>query len=207
MSSHSITPRQRELADKMLDHLLSPGGEDASFRALAAAAGVSRPTLVHHFGDRAGALRACIRLAGLRGRMWVDHVRAMDGPPSEVVPEVCRLMVQGWRDGQLKRLHRLGFLTGLLYDRLGDAYLEAILEPTLGVLEELFARYHASGALVVSDPRAAALRTFSPVLVALLHQDELGGQRARPLDVDRFVHDHVLATLVAYQPPQGSPGP
>jgi hypothetical protein len=50
----------------------------------------------------------------------------------------------------------------------------------------------------IVDTRHAALALLSPVILALLHQAELGGAKDHPLDVDRFLSDHAAAFARAY---------
>ena len=100
--------RRGELAARILDHLLSSGRPDTSFRGLAAAAGVTRPTLVHYFTDHSGAVQAAVELAGERGKIWTRLVaEGPDGPPQQLLPMTLKWLVMGWSEG-LGRLHHLG---------------------------------------------------------------------------------------------------
>lgn len=200
MDPESAPSRRDALADRMLDYLLAPGGEDASFRALAAAAGVSRPTLVHHFGDHAGALKAAVARAGVRGAFFERIARTWPGAPEEALTQLLTWFALGWRGESLGRLHRLGLIAGLQHTPVGAAYIGEVLEPSLAIFEDRLARWTIEGALVVPDPRAAALQLVAPVYVALLHQHELGGAGCRPLDVPAFIGAHVGWFVAAYAP-------
>lgn len=57
------------------------------------------------------------------------------------------------------------------------------------------------GDLSIDDVRHASLMSLSPVVFALLHQDNLSGARCRPLELPRFFETHVDAFLRAFPPP------
>jgi AcrR family transcriptional regulator len=193
--------RPAELAARVLDHLLTPEGGQSSFRALAAAAEVSRPTLAHHFGDHQGALAAAIAVAGERGRRWTRLVAELDGAPEDVLGSLLRALVAAWRHESLGRLHRIGIREGLGHEGLGLSYVQHVLEPTLAAFERRLAAFDAAGALRVPEPRSASLRLLSPVLLALLHQVDLGGGQCRPLDLDALLDDHLARFLRDYAVP------
>ena len=192
--------RKNQLAERILDFLLDTPDPDPSFRALASAAGVTRPTLIHHFGDRAGTIRAAIGCAAGRARPFVRLAQSFRGTPQRVLRMVFGWMAQGWMHERLGRLHQIGLLNGLTERSIGATYLTAILEPTLTTFEEILIRMRDEGQLSLDDPRAASLQLVSPVFVVLLHQEHLGGRENRPLDLDGFLDDHIDAFVRAHRP-------
>jgi len=189
--SQRYTLRRRELAGRILDFLLTPDGPDASFRGLAAAASVTRPTLVHYFDDHQGAICAAIALAGQRGSAHTDRLRAAaDTPPQQALAAILTEFAAAWTTS-LGHFHRIGFRAGLSDATVGRVYHDAILDPTLRAFEDLLGAYHQRGTLCVPSPRDAALTLFPPVLVALFSQHQLGGADSRPLDLDAFIVQHV----------------
>jgi hypothetical protein len=92
-------------------------------------------------------------------------------------------------------MHVLGLGEGFTDARLGMAYVNELLEPTVQTAERLLADLDDHGLLHVPDARAAALGLVGPVVIALLHQDSLHGARCRPLDVEAFLDRHVEAFL------------
>ncbi len=189
MSTATATSRRAELITRMLQHLLRTDPSEVSFRGLAEAAGVTRPTLKHHFGDHQGALRATMAEAGRMGTQHLHRVRQAQGDPTEVLTTLLLAVVVAWEHG-LGALHRFGLQVGLDGD-LGEAYLRSILDPTLDAFAYLLGRYHLEGVLNLPDARSGALSLVSPVVLALLHQHELGGKTTSPLDVPAFIQDHV----------------
>ena len=196
--------RKNQLAERILDYLLDEPNPDPSFRALAAAAGVTRPTLVHHFGDHLGTLQAAIMFAGTRARFFHEVATRIDGTAPTVLRTLMGWLVVGWRD-RLGRLHHIGLLNGLAQPDLGHAYIDAVLEPTLELFAAVLDRLQNEGELAVKDRRTASLQLLSPLLVALLHQDQLHGQERWPLDVPQFLEHHVETFVRAYAPTPSPP--
>lgn len=178
----------------------APGGAQASFRELAAAAGVSVATLRHYFGTREALLAEVLAAMHVRGLPYL-HATATEfhGPPRESLRWFLGQLAEGWRRG-VGALHGFGLTAGLGHEALGPAYVNELLEPTLQAAEARLARHVAEGELRRCDVRTAALELVSPVVFALLHQDGLFGARCRPLDVGRFLEEHLEAFLRAYAP-------
>jgi AcrR family transcriptional regulator len=162
----------------------------ASLRELAAAAGVTIPTLRHYFGKRDDLVAALLADLGQQGEAHVARVATADLPFRESIADYVAYVRLGFRFG-LSEIHTLGLREGLRQDRLGPAYLDAILEPTIQALETKFALHQAKGDMRMCDTRVAALQLLSPLVIVFLHQNELCGDRVRPLDIDGFCTDHV----------------
>lgn len=181
--------------------LTEPGGAQASFRDLAAAAGVSVPTLRHYFGTREELLVAAMVAMHQEGLPYMHAgATAPRGPPPESLKWFLGFLVEGWSRG-VGALHAFGLTAGLGHELLGPAYVRELLEPTLQVAEARLARHIAEGELRPCDVRHAALALVSPVVMALLHQGALSGASCRPLDVPHFVEEHLEAFLRAYAVP------
>jgi AcrR family transcriptional regulator len=183
---------------RLVTALLRPGGAGLSFRQLAEAVGTSPATLRHYFGDRKTVFAAA--LSALH-RVGLPHLHAAATQPIEGVRTslewLLRQIIQGWQGG-IGTIHALGLVAGLGDEKLGPAYLVEVLEPTLQATESRIARHVASGELEPCDIRHAALELLSPLVLGLLHQDNLRGARCRPLDLDAFLKDHLDRFLRAY---------
>ncbi|MCA9608911.1 MAG: TetR/AcrR family transcriptional regulator [Myxococcales bacterium] len=178
------------LARAVIFHLLEDG-KPASMATLARAAGVSVPTLKHYFGDREQLVEAAMVEAARLGDVHLERARRPTGEDIRAsLLTFCRDLVEGWRHG-VGGLHQSGLVYGLADAEVGPAYLRSILEPTIVALEQRLGRHVERGDLDDVDPRAMALALLAPVVLALLHQDQLGGTTTRPLDVDAFVEIHV----------------
>lgn len=194
--SHDYEEKRTALAQAVVPLLLT--GERPSLRDLAAAAGVQVNTLRHYFGDREGLVIAAIAQVGASGAPWIAATRALgQQEPATALGVWLGWLRLGWLNG-LNNIHRMGLQEGLGVERAGQAYLNSVLEPTLHVLEELIADWMARGQLLQGDPRIAGLGLLAPVLVALLHQHDLGGQRCRPLPMEAFLTEHLQSWLRAW---------
>lgn len=184
------------LVQRARDRLMEPRGAEASFRDLARATGVGTPTLRHYFGDRDGIVTAVLERSASEGARYVAMVAA---PPTAPLADSLRfllgMVVRGHRAG-VGAVHALGLTAGLAHEGLGPKYLDLVLEPTLQAFEAHLGHFAAAGALRAgANLRVAALTLVAPILLAGLHQQELGGTRCRPLDLDALIAPHLDAWL------------
>lgn len=188
------------LARAMHSRLAAPEGSRASFRELAATAGVSIATLRHYFGDREGAIDAVLGAAHVAGLPYLQEVATGPiGPVRASLEWLLQYCVDGLLHGGVASLHELGMAAGFQEPTIGPSYLAHILEPTLQAVEARLARHVAAGELRATDLRVAAIELISPVLVAVLHQRGLGGVHVRPLDLGAFTTAHLASFLRSYE--------
>jgi AcrR family transcriptional regulator len=170
-----------------------------SFRELAEAAGVSVPTLRHYFDDRDGAVAAC--LAAMHRLGAAPMARGATDEIGPLEPSLAWFLGQfrlAWERFGVGPMIAAGLAEGLASKPVGPAFVNELLEPTLQSAEARLAAHLARGDLGPCDLRHAGLALVSPVLLALLHQESLGGAGCRPLDVDTFVADHVRRFVRAF---------
>jgi AcrR family transcriptional regulator len=169
-----------------------------SFREMAAAAGVSVPTLRHYFKDRNGVLQAYLVWQGTEFARYRPLVAASDEP---FLPSIQRLLqgaAFGLKDMDRIRTHVVGLTEGLHNEQVGPSYLQSSLEPLLASVEQRLTLHVARGEMQAADLRHAAISLVSPLLLAILHQRELGGAAVRQLDMERFLDDHASGFVRAY---------
>lgn len=185
---------------RLADGLLAHGHADVSFRRMAALADTSVAGLRHYFPTRDDALRAVFQMFRARGAPFLlDAATRPIDDVSASIAWVLEQIVLGWRYG-VGTIHGVGLGAGLGHDVIGPVYVDEILEPTLQAVEARIARHVAAGDLGPLDPRLAAIELVSPLLVALLHQNNLRGARCRPLDLSRFLDEHRVRFLRAHAP-------
>lgn len=196
--------KRAALVDAVAPVLLGAGPERPSMRELARAAGVRPNTLRHYFGDRDGLVRAAFeRIATLGGdrQQWARALVVM--PPRAGLRALLHGVVGAWQRGALGGMHAAGLAEGMGHPALGPTYTQRILDPSLRVIESLLSDWTAKGELDCRDARTAALALFSPVMLALLHQRELGGAESRPLDLAALVESHVDRFVDGWAPRPG----
>ena len=184
------------LAVRLAPRLLRPDGEPAGLTDLAAAADVSTTTLKHYFADRDGIYSAAMQAVLADSQVHLHAMRDPGGrPPAESVPALLLGTVAAWRWYGLGRVFAAGLALGLEHTGRGPAFLAGVLEPFLQAVEDLLAAHVRQGELPDLDRRATALSLVAPVLVALLHQDSLGGAGQRHLDVEAYARQHAGTIL------------
>ncbi|MBL8560545.1 MAG: TetR/AcrR family transcriptional regulator [Hyphomonadaceae bacterium] len=162
-----------------------------SLRHWALACGVTEPTLKHYFGDREGVAIAILEEIGARSRGLIDAVAEPAPDLAQAVDTYIALSKIGLKNGAFAHAHCFGIVEGVAHPDVGRAYLAHLLEPSLDALEARLAPFHPEGR---SAARAAALALFAPMLLAVVHQQALGGDSSAPMDVDAII-DAVGALL------------
>lgn len=171
----------------------------ASFRELAEAANVSVPTLRHYFGDRDGAIRAALQAMHTLGAVGMERsaTEAL-GPLPESLRWFMASFREAWANYGAARMIAAGLSEGLGSEGVGPTFVDTMLEPSLQAAERRLAVHRDCGEIEAANLRHAAIDLVSPVLLALLHQGPLGGDRCRPLDLDAFVEDHLARFVRAW---------
>nr|WP_156450083.1 hypothetical protein [Bradyrhizobium sp. CCH5-A9] len=120
------------------------------------------------------------------------------GPFAQSIADALRHMADGFRYGGLGAMFATGLIEGLRHPGLGPAFLDNALEPTIVAAETRLAAHMALGEMRKVDPRGPALALIAPVLLAFLHQGELGGAERRPIELDAFLAEHAEAFVRAW---------
>lgn len=190
---------RERLARMLLERLSQQDGPQTSFRQLATACGVSPPTLRHYFGDRDGAVIAAMQLARDEGASYLAIIAEGDlGELREALTTLLRNLVVGWERFRLGDIARFGLEAGLGARPLGEAFVGELWGPVLDAFGRRLEAHMARGELRRCDPRHAALSLLGPVVVALIHQRELGGDEVAELEVYALLELHLDAFLRAF---------
>jgi AcrR family transcriptional regulator len=191
--------KRRELLDRLAERLAMSDGRVASLRELAAHAGVTIPTLKHYFGSRSTIVETVLFELGRNGARFAAAAATTDERFDESIVSLLRYIVIGFEKGRLGALHSIGLSEGLRDGVLGPAYLSSIFEPTLTAVEARLSLHAARGELVADDMRFAALSLVAPLLLAFLHQKDLGGSAVRHMDIDAFIVSHAARFVRAHR--------
>ncbi len=174
--------RRSEMIDRMRERLGQRGAVRASWRELAAAADVSLATLNHHFGKRDDVIRAILHANGAAGAGPLAVLATPGEDFAASINAAVAHLAMGFQVG-VGDMVAIGLIEGLRQPTLGEVFVEESLEPIIAAMAQRLAKHQAMGQMVVTDTRIAALQLVAPILLADLHQQQLGGEAAHPLDM------------------------
>jgi AcrR family transcriptional regulator len=197
--------KRRELLDRMLPRFARLDLERPSLRQLAAAAEVTAPTLQHYFGDRTGVLAAMLEEYRRRGEARLGVVSQPHGPFAESVREFAHSFVLGLQAGSRVRLGDMlaaSLCEGLADREVSPLALDHIIDPAVDALVERLGRHAERGEMVGGDLRSAALMLLSPLLLAVLHQDQMCGRESRGIELGALADEVADAFIRAYEKPK-----
>lgn len=179
----------------------------ASFRAMAACAGVAVPTLRHYFGDKEAALSAVFADCRLGAAGELALSARPTGAFGASVANLVAHLADGFRHGRLDRLHVVGLAEGFVAPDVARAYLAEILEPTIEAAAARLQAHVDRGEMRRVPARQAALALLSPVILLFLHQQGLDGGTSHPLDIDAFLATHIEGFVRGYAAAGGGEAP
>jgi AcrR family transcriptional regulator len=187
------------LARKVRDALTRDQGINASFRELASAADTSVATLRHYFTDREGLLQGVMENQRAEAAPYLAmSAQAKHGDVRGSLVRFLEGLSTAWFKYGVGKMYASTLALGLGNKSVGPSYVNHVLEPLLQSGESLLRQHVEREELVIEDVRQASLMFLSPVVFALLHQDSLSGAQCRPLDLPRFLQNHVDAFLRAF---------
>ena len=170
-----------------------------SWRELAAGAGAGLSTLTHYFGRRDALVAQVLHEDLRRSGDALAELAAPSGPFARSVREAVEQVAAGFQTGGEGEVYALGLVEGLRHETLGPAFVTDVLEPRLRALEARLSAHVREGEMREGDTRGAALALLAPVAFAFLHQDELMGHAAHPMDVEAFLRRHAKAFVRAHR--------
>ncbi len=186
VASQAISPRKIELLDMLSQTALQETSAPISLRQFAIQAGVSEPTLRHHFDDRQGLVISILRHVAGHAREFLYRCAQPGKDFEDSVRGYLDLAMEGFGNDVFARAHAFALVESIHDPVVAEAYLKIVIEPSLAAIE---ARLAPSLDPEGSDPtkvRETAFVLYSPVLLAILHQRLLKGDEARPMDLPRF---------------------
>ena len=192
--------RRRALLDQITERLGRTGAMHASWRELAAAAGVGLATLSHYFGKRDDVILAVLEDTQAQGEAPLQVLATPTGPFESSIRDALDHLAEGFRSGGVGTIIAVGLAEGLRHPTLGPAFIDKSLEPIIQAAAHRLAVHQARREMRTGcDPRTAALALISPLLLAFLHQKDLGGEEGHPLDITAFTTQHAEAFVRGYQ--------
>jgi AcrR family transcriptional regulator len=171
----------------------------ASYRDLAEAAGASISTLQHYFGKRTDIVAAILADARDRAAPMLAQLQQPSGHLEQSIRDALAFIRIGFEQFGLSGLFAMGLSEGLRHSVIGPRFVADVLEISIDAVAVRLAAHQDRGEMRRdTDARAAAIRLLSPLIVAYLHQKELGGEKDWPLDLDSFVDAHAETFVRAH---------
>jgi AcrR family transcriptional regulator len=199
--NHDYDARRHALALSVASALVDDTGSPRSVKELASRVSVTVPTLLHYFGDREGMVKAALESVGAEGASRASLIDALATRPLAAALEgFATNLIDAFRGFGLGRIFSSALTLSLGHPALGPEFLKHLLEPTLLHAEQLAVALEARGEMKVPDVRAFAVTFVSPLVLALLHQDSLGGRQHRALNLDAFVRSHLEMVMRGVTP-------
>lgn len=199
--SKDYDAKRTELLRRIGKFLLSNPSHKVSMRQIAEACDVSMPTLTHYFDNRNGISYAWLEQCWKDAENHLQDAAKPKGKLASCIKHKLKDLHQAFTSFGLDRLHIWGMTEGLGDALLGTAYLEFFLEPTLQANEQWLKHYQEKGDIDAQlNVRFAAISLISPLIILLMHQHALCGDRLRPANMEAFINqhaEHFLRYLVA----------
>ncbi|WP_374471126.1 TetR/AcrR family transcriptional regulator [Phenylobacterium sp.] len=196
--------KRAALLERMTRRIMRREVARPSLRQLAEAAGVTVPTLRHYFGGRAEVMTAILEAYRQAGGRRLEMLATPEVPFEESIRQFAfslLMAVQMPREVKLGDVFAVSIAEGLLDEKIGPAALEHIVDPSVDVLQARLRHHIARGEMIEADTRAAALMLLSPLLLAILHQQHMGGATCNPADLPKMTEELCAAFIRAYKAP------
>ena len=169
----------------------------ASMDRIAAAAGVSKPTVYSYFQDKPGLFVALIRQTTQRADQILGELQS--GPVSQLPPEqamrrlATTVLEEFSRNRQLPTMMRLIIGESERFPELAQTFVQEVQKP---LLERLKAYFTAQPQLNLPDPEVAARMFAGSITHYIIVQEILNGKEILPLSHERMV-DGLVAQMMA----------
>lgn len=196
--------KRRELLDRMLPRFARLDVERPSLRQLAAAAEVTAPTLQHYFGDRTGVVAALLEEYRCRGETRLEMVSKANGAFAQSMRDFALSLVSGMQAQGHVRLGDVmaaSLCEGLADPQVSQLALNHMIDPAVDALVVRLEEHAARGEIIDADLRSAALMLLSPLLLAVLHQDQMRGSQSRRIELSGLAEQVSAAFVRAYAAP------
>lgn len=196
--------KRATLLQRMMMRVMRRETARPSLRELAEAAGVTVPTLRHYFGSRSDVVAAVLEAYLGMGRARIATASEPVNGFADSVRDFALSLMRGLRHAGPVRLgdaFAVGLAEGLLDPAIGPAALRFLVDPAQQALQRRLDTHVARGEMIAADTRAASLMLLSPILIAVLHQDQMGGESCNPLDLEAAVMEISAAFIRAYARP------
>lgn len=169
----------------------------ASMDRIAAAAGVSKPTVYSYFQDKEGLFVALVQQLTHRANQTLATLQSGDVsqmPPEAGLRKLAMTVIEEFTQNQpIPTLLRLMIGESGRFPTLAQAFVREVQKPLLTRLQQYFA---AQPQLNLSDPEVTARVFAGSIMHYLIIQEVMHGRDILPLERDRMVDglvDQIMA--------------
>ncbi len=184
--STGVSDRKTELLELLSHTALQQSSAPVSLRQFAIQAGVSEPTLRHHFADRQGLVIAILRHVAAEAASFLARTATPGADYAQSVRGYVDLAMEGFGNDLFARAHAFALVESIHDPIVAQAYLTHIIEPSLAAIEARLSPSLDPDGMQPDKVRDTAFFLYAPVLMAVLHQRLLRGEHVRPLDLPTF---------------------
>jgi AcrR family transcriptional regulator len=203
-TSRQLSPEKTAaILDGAIQIFLEQGYVGTTMDRVAAAAGVSKPTVYSHFHDKEGLFNA-LMAHWVQKTQWVNHpedlLQAQNSPET-----VLRQLANGVLDSCIDNPEKITFIRLVLgesgrFPALGRAFVQHMDQP----IHKLLTQYLSNcPQLNLPDPTATAFTFMGTLVFFLINHQMLHGQDLIPLDRDQLV-DHLITLVMAVNRSNGN---
>jgi hypothetical protein len=135
----------------------------------------------------------------------MDEQSRSDRPFADSILDFSRTLVGALaaeHDVRLGDFFAVSLGEGLIDPGVSRSTLRHVLDPTVATLESRLRTHVDRGEMIDTDLRDAALMLVSPLLLASLHQDQMGGATESPIRLDEMVERLSAAFVRAFSRPE-----
>ena len=177
---------------------LADGYAGTTMDRVAAAAGVSKPTVYSHFHDKEGLFNALMAQM-VRKMQWTKCMQELRQSSLASPERVLRRLANEMLDSCIGNLERITFIRLVMgesgrFPELGRAFVQHAEKPALEALTHYFT---ACSDLHLPDPAVAARTFMGTVIYFFMTQELLHGQDIIPMERDQLINQ-LIALIMSH---------
>ena len=188
--------RKLKILTRIWAYMRQRKNKPLSWREMATAGEVGIATLSHHFGKRDDVVKAILQAKKIEGEEALRILAEPTGDFALSINQALKHLLTGLLDYDVGDLVSLGLLEGINNEAIGPTFVEEGLEPIIQSAMQRLESHQLRGEMRSDvDLRIAAISLVSPLLIAYLHQTNLGGRETHPMELGAIA-DQVCDTFV-----------
>ena len=174
--------RKLDILTRIWAYMRQHKNKPLSWREMATAGEVGLATLSHHFGKRDDVVKAILQAKKVEGKEALSILAEPNGSFEVSIRYALEHLLTGLIDYDVGDLVSLGLSEGINHEAIGPTFVEEGLEPIIQSAMQRLKAHQVRGEMRLDvDLRTAAISLVSPLLIAYLHQINLGGGDAYPM--------------------------